>query len=187
MLKKLEKYLESEKKDKNIFDIVIYGSFVKGKTIARDLDIVVIFLEGTLRERLTKIQEIKSRLKLLHENIDIKQITLKDLFSTDFFARTGILIEGISMFRKKTFSEILGFKTYALFWYNLKDLTHTQKVRFNYILAGRNEMKGIIEDLDGQRIVSGAIKIPIEHSLEFEEILKRNNVKYERKDILEAV
>ena len=144
MLKKLEKYLESEKKDKTIFDVVVYGSLVKGKTTSRDIDIAVIFVEGNLRERLDKIQDIKSKLKLLHEKIDIKQITLKDLFSTDFFARTGILLEGVSIFRKKTFSEILGFKAHTLFWYGIKDLTHTQKVRFKYILAGRNGMKGII-------------------------------------------
>ncbi len=38
MLKNLKRFLESEKKDKTIFDIVIYGSAVKGKENARDID-----------------------------------------------------------------------------------------------------------------------------------------------------
>ena len=92
MLKKLKKHLESEK-DKAIFDIVVYGSAVKGKEDARDIDILVIFLEGSLKERLDKLQEIKSRLKdvKIETPLDIKQILLKDLFSSSFLARTGIL------------------------------------------------------------------------------------------------
>ncbi len=184
MLKKLKKYLESAKKDKTIFDIIIYGSAVKGKTEARDVDVMAIFLEGSLKTRLDKIQDIKLRLKKTIENIDIKQMLLVDLFSSSFMARTGILLGGISVFKDKKFSETLGFKSYSLFWYNLKGLTHSQKVKFNYILAGRNT-KGVIEELKGERLVSGAIKIPIKNSIIFEEILKKNNVNYSKKNILE--
>ena len=102
MLKKLKKCLESEKKDKSIFDIVVYGSAVKGKDTPRDLDIAVIFLEGNLRARLDKLQQIKSRLKPLKLELDLKQITLKELFSSNFLARTGIMLEGISIFRNKS-------------------------------------------------------------------------------------
>ena len=187
MLKELKKYLDSEKKDKSIFDIIVYGSFVKGKENAKDVDIVVIFSEGTLRERLDKIHDIKNKLKHMGKEIDIKQITLNKLFETDFFARTGILKEGISVFKDTQFSETLGFKSYSLFWYNLNGLTHTQKVRFNYILSGRKDMKGMIKELKGERLVSGAVKIPILKSLEFEEILKANSVNYKKKDILEEI
>ena len=65
MLKKLKEYLKSEKKDKAVFDIIIYGSAVKGKEKARDVDILVIFLDGSLRERLDKLQKIKSDIKNL--------------------------------------------------------------------------------------------------------------------------
>jgi len=185
MLNTLRKYLESEKQDKAIFDIIIYGSAVKGKEFARDIDILVIFLEGTLRQRLDKIQDIKMRLKKsIKEDIDIKQIILKDLFSPSFFARTGVLLEGISVFSNKSFSETLGFRSFTLFCYKLKDLTHTQKVKFNYILAGRGT-KGIISELEGERLVNGAIKIPIRNSIIFEDILKTNNITYRKKNILE--
>jgi predicted nucleotidyltransferase len=188
MLKLLKKCLDSEKKDKTIFDIVVYGSSVKGKTSARDIDIAVIFLGGTLRERLDKIQDIKAKLKSsLDKEIDIKQILLQDLFSSDFLARTGILLEGESIFRDKKFCETLGFKAFSLFWYDLAGLTHTQKVKFNYILAGRRGLKGIIKELEGERLVNGAVKIPIPHSIEFEEVLKANNIHYKKKDILEAI
>lgn len=185
MLNQLRKKLESERKNKKIFDIVIYGSAVKGKSKPEDIDIVVIFLEGSLRERLDKIQEIKRELRNLYKNIDIKQIKLIDLFSSEFFAKTGILLEGYSLLRNKKFSEILGFKAWSLFWYSLEGLNHAQKVKFNYILAGRNS-EGVIKKLNGSRLVSGAIKIPIENSVEFEEVLNSNKIKYKKKDILEA-
>jgi len=187
MLKNLEKYLESEKKDKSIFDVVIYGSAVKGKEDTRDIDILVIFLEGNLEERLNKIQQIKFRLKnKIEPNIDIKQILLKELFSAEFLARTGAMLEGISVFKNKKFCETLGFTSFALFWYSLEGLMHSQKVKFNYILAGRGK-KGIIEDLSGKRLVNGAIIIPIENSLAFEKILNDNKVKYTKKNILQEI
>jgi len=183
MLKTLKKYLESEKKDKNIFDIILYGSYVKGKEKARDTDILVIFLEGLLRGRLIKIQKIKEKLKNKIKNIDIKQILIQDLFSSNFLARTGIFTTGVSIFKEKQFCEILGFNSFSLFWYNLKGLTHSQKVKFNYILAGRGT-KGLIKELDGERLVNGAVKIPIKNSLEFEEVLKSNKINYKKKDVL---
>ncbi len=187
MLNKLKKQLESEKKDKTIFDIIIYGSFVKGKNVPNDIDILVIFLQNDLRERLDKIQEIKNKLKNLNINIDIKQILLTELFSSEFFARTGVLVEGVSIFKNKKLSEVLGFKAYTLFWYSITNLTHTEKVKFNYILAGRNSLQGIVKDLNGERLVNGAIKIPIEKTLEFEEILNSSKVQYKKKDILEVI
>jgi predicted nucleotidyltransferase len=177
--------LESEKEER-IFDIIIYGSLAKGKEEARDVDILAIFLEGTLRERLDRIQEIKQKIKkITDKEIDIKQIMLRELFSAEFLARTAILTEGISAFNNKKFCETLGLKSYTLFWYDLKGLSHTQKVKFNYILSGRNTLQGIIKEFSGERIASGAIKIPTQHTLEFEEILKNNKVNYKKKEILE--
>ena len=62
ILKELKKCLKSEKKE-NIFDIVIFGSLVKGSLEPRDIDVMVIFLDGSLKERLDAVQEIKNRLK----------------------------------------------------------------------------------------------------------------------------
>ena len=183
-LEKLKKCLNAEKRE-HIFDIVIFGSLVKGKLSPKDIDIMVIFLDGSLKERLDRIQQIKDNIKnKVAANIDIKQMLLKDIFSTEFLARTGIMLEGLSVFRDKKFCQILGFDSYTIFWYNLAGLNHTQKVKFNYILSGRNQ-KGIIKILKGERLVSGAVKIPMEYSNEFEEILKNNKINYNKKNILE--
>ncbi len=185
MLKDLKKCLTSELKNKNLFDIVVYGSSVKGKSIPRDLDILIIFSSGSLKERLDKLQKIKFKLKKISDKIDAKQILLKELFTSNFLARTGIIIEGISLSKEKRFSETMGFKAFSLFNYSLKKLTHTQKIKFNYVLSGRNQ-EGIIKRLNGSRLVNGAAKIPIENSIEFEEVLRMHDIDYKKIDILEA-
>ena len=186
ILEKLKKCLNAEKKE-NIFDIVIFGSLVKGKLSPKDTDIMVIFSDGSLKERLDRIQQMKGSIKnKIASNIDIKQMLLKDLFSAGFLARTGIMLEGLSVFRDKKFCQALGFDSYTIFWYNLAGLNHTQKVKFNYILSGRNQ-KGIVKSLKGERLASGAVKIPIEYSDEFEEILKNNKINYNKKNILEEI
>lgn len=187
ILNKLKRFLISEKKNKNIHDIIIYGSLARGKDTARYIDILVIFLEGSLKERLDYIQSTKNRLKKgVDSTIDIKQILVQELFSEAFFARAGVLSEGISVFKNKPFSETLGFKSGVLFWYSLDSLSHAEKVRFNYILAGRNS-SGIIKEFNGERISSGAVKIPINKSEDFESILKSNKVSYKKKNILEEI
>jgi predicted nucleotidyltransferase len=186
ILKNLIDYLKNELNE-NIFDIVIYGSSVKGKKNPNDLDILFIFLNNSLKERLEKIQIIKLDLiKKYNFNLDIKQILLKDLFSPSFLARTGIFLEGISIKNNNSFANTLGFNSYSLFTYDLSNLKHSEKVRFNYILAGRNKT-GMIEELSGNRLVNGAIKIPIENSIIFEEILKTNKLNYTKKNILEEI
>jgi len=120
ILEKLKKYLRDEIKE-NIFDIVVFGSLVKGKPSPRDIDLLVIFLQGALRERLDLIQEIRNKLKSKFDlNIDIKPALLKDLFSSEFLARTGILLEGYSISQNRKFCQTLGFNSYTIFWYDLK-------------------------------------------------------------------
>ena len=186
MLEHLKKLLESEKKDKTIFDIVIYESAPRIDSKPNDIDIAEIFLEGNLRDRLDKIQDIKSSIKKLDYKIDIKQMLLKELFSTEFLARTGIILEGESVFSKKKFSEKLGMRAFTLFCYNLENLNHTQKVKFNYILSGRNS-EGMLKRTDAIRISSGVVKIPIARKNTFAMILKENKVPYSEKNILEEL
>lgn len=182
MLKELRKCMKNENIDKNIFDIVLYGSTVKGKTTPDDIDIVVIFKEGTLKDRLTKIQFIKKKIRL-DKKIDIKSILLEELFQEKFFARSGIFLEGMSLIDGKPFSDKIGYLGFIIFIYSLQDKSHTEKVKFNYILSGRNSM-GIVKKLEGKRLASGVIQIPIKNSLEFEEVLTKHKINYFRKNVL---
>ncbi|MBI1971075.1 nucleotidyltransferase domain-containing protein, partial [Candidatus Woesearchaeota archaeon] len=75
MLEQLQNAVKNEKKDKAIFDIVLYGSVTKGKSNVNDVDIAVIFREGSLKERLTKVQQIKKKI-VIKEKLDVKAISL---------------------------------------------------------------------------------------------------------------
>jgi len=185
MLNKLRKCLKSEIKDNNIFDIVIYGSAVKGKDIPRDIDIAVIFRTGSLRERLQRAQEIKRKIKS-EQKIDIKGILLEELFKSDFFARTGIFLEGISIFDGKKFANKIGLDASVIYIYNMKDKTHTEKVKFNYILSGRNT-KGLLALLKGKHLAPGVVEMPVSASLEFESILERHKIKFSKTAILKQI
>tara|TARA_Y100000310_G_C20631908_1_gene789111 strand:- start:1040 stop:1597 length:558 start_codon:yes stop_codon:yes gene_type:complete len=182
MLKKLKKWLSDDKKDTSIFDIVVYGSMVKNKQSPSDVDIAVIFKEGSLKQRLNKIQLLKKKITF-EGKVDIKGILWEDLFKEEFFARSGIFLEGISIFDLKPFAQKIDCKGASLFIYNLKNKTHTEKVKFNYILAGRNT-KGIISLLEGNHLAPGVIQIPMRNSLEFEEILHKQKVTFEKKNVL---
>lgn len=185
MLNKLRTCLSKEKKDLKIFDIVVYGSAVKGSANYSDIDIVVIFKEGSLKERLSKIQIIKRNIKT-DKKIDIKSILIDELFSKEFFAKSSIFLEGISMFENVPFSKRIDFESVALFTYHLKNKTRSEKVKFNYLLAGRNTI-GLIEHFKGTHIAPGIVEIPIKHSLEFEDILKKNKIEYRKNLVMKKL
>lgn len=169
--------------DKDILDVILYGSHPKGKSKPRDIDVMVVFLRGRLEDRLNKIQEIKEEWN--DDKLDIKQSLVTDFLSPEFFARTGILLEGVSLLDNKRISAKLGFKGYSVFSYDLKNLDHNDKIRFGYVLAGRNS-RGILKKLNAVKLGKGAVKIPIENSLEFEEVLNMHNIRYKKSDVLEA-
>jgi len=190
MPKNYLKYLESncknfKKENKEIFDIVIYGSSMKGKTNSSDVDLMLVFKDRPLSKRLELSQNLKSILKNEINNIDIKTMNLQDFFDEAFFARQGILIEGLSLITNKKLTELIGFKGFSIFTYNLKKLDHNKKTLFTYALSGRSS-EGVLKSLSGIRLGRGAVKIPIGDSIEFESFLKSWNTDYKRKDILES-
>jgi len=117
------------------------------------------------------------------EKIDIKTINLLELFEKEFLARQGIFIEGYSLLHNVVFSERLGFESYALFTYNLKNLSHNEKTKFTYALIGRNS-EGMIKELNAKPLGKGAIIVPIKNSLVFEDFLQKWKINYKKKDIL---
>lgn len=189
MQKEFLNYLISESKkfvkSHKIFDIVLYGSSIKGKPNANDIDILIIFENETLKKRAETSQELKESLKKQFK-IDIKTINLKELFEEEFLARQGILTTGYSLLHNEEFARRMGFKGFSIFTYNLKNMNHREKTRFTYALIGRRNQKGIIKQINAIPLGKGAVKVPIKESLFFEEFLSEWKVNYTKKDILEA-
>lgn len=178
------KYLISKSKDftkiHDIFDIILYGSSIKGKLDARDTDVLIIFKDKALNERSEISQEFKKILNPKIKNMDIKTINIHELFDSNFLARQGILAEGYSLMHDKPFAEILGFKGYSLFTYSLKNLNNTKKTRFTYALIGRDK-QGVISKTSSKHLGKGVVMVPAEKSIIFEDFLKKWEIDYNKK------
>ena len=171
---------EFKKHHQEIFDVAVYGSAVRDKTDLRDVDFVVIFLQPeTLEKKLTLSQELKSKLKNKFEfEIDVKGVDIKDLLDSSFLARKAIIAESFLINKKKFLHEILGFKSYFIFSYSLKNLKQSKKVMFQYALQGRRGEKGLFEITDSIPLGRGVIKVPLQHAEEIKEFLEKNKVEY---------
>ena len=190
MSKNYLNYLESnckrfQKQNKEVFDIIIYGSIVKGKLDFNDIDLMIIFNTIPLKKRLEIAQNLKFHLKDEIQHIDIKTMNFEDFFDETFMARQGILIEGVSLIKNKSLAELMGFNGFSIFTYNLKNLDHNKKTQFTYALGGRNS-EGVLKSLKGASLGRGAVQIPIEHSNEFESFLQKWSINYKMKNILES-
>ena len=179
--------LESKKfaKSNNIFDIILYGSKVKGKLGEGDIDILLIFNNEKLKKRTETSQNFKEKMKK-GDKLDIKTINLNEMFEKDFLARQGVLIEGYSLLYNVEFSKRIGFIGYSLFTYNLKKLDHNAKTKFTYALIGRRKEQGVLKKINAIPLGRGAVKVPIKNSLIFEEFLQKWDLNYTKKEILEA-
>ena len=187
MQENYSKYLISQSKKfakKNkIFDIVLYGSTTKGKSNIRDIDILIIFTNEPLKIRTNLAQELKEILRQKLTSLDIKTINLNELFQNEFLARQSILIEAISLIDKKPIAEKIGFKGYSIFNYKLTNLNHNEKTKFTYALIGRNT-EGILKKLKAEKLGKGALLIPIENSITFEEFLTKWKINFKNQNIL---
>lgn len=175
----------SLKQDKaEIFDVVAYGSIVKGKIKPNDIDIMAIFLHGSLKDRLEMIQKIKLGLeKSFDLPIDIKSMLISDFFKPEFLARQGVILEGVSMIDGKQAANKFGFKAFKLFTYDLANLNNTKKTQYIYAVNGRYS-EGILKKLEGKSLGKGVIIVPVKNSLEFEEFLEKWDVNFKSENIL---
>lgn len=183
-LKFLESKSKSFEKDRGISDIVVYGSNARGKVEARDIDILIIFKEKPLEERVEITQKFKEKIGKEIGKLDIKTINLSELFETSFLARQAILTEGYSLINRIPFSEKIGFLSYSLFTYKLKNLSHNNKTKFTYSLIGRGKNQGILKKLNAKPLGKAVILLPIQNSSFFEDFLKKWKIDYNKKNIL---
>ncbi len=180
--------LESKKfqKNKEIFDIILYGSYIKGKRKPNDIDILIIFKETPLKTQLEKVQEFKNKIisKINEDKLDIKSINLKDLFDKTILSRQGVLTEGFSLIDNHPFSKKLGFTGKSLISYNLSNLSNSNKTKFLFSLSGRRNEKGLIEKFNMKKLGKSVLLCPIEKTELIREFLEKWEVKFEIKNIL---
>ena len=182
-LQALKSIKEFKDKHKEVFDIAIYGSVVRGKIDFNDIDFAIIFSSKMKEdEKLSLSQELKSILKKsLNFELDIKGVDIFDLLDNSFLARKAIIAEGFLIIKNEFLHSLFGFDNYSIFSYSLKNLNNSRKVMFQYALRGRRGEEGLIALNNATLLGKGVLKVPLEHTQEFEEFFENNKIDYKIK------
>ncbi|MEA3515420.1 MAG: nucleotidyltransferase domain-containing protein [Nanoarchaeota archaeon] len=171
-------------KNREIFDILVYGSIVRGKQRVNDIDIAVILRKKIpLDNKLKMAASLRNKLRFLNIELDVKVIDFADLQDIAFVARESIISEGYSILNKSFLHKLFGFNAYVIFYYKLDNLSPSKKKMFYYVLKGRRGEKGILEE-KGTQVGNCILKIKLQHSEEFKEILEYHNIEYSTEKIL---
>lgn len=145
--------------NKDVIDIVQFGSSLIENKNPRDMDIAVIFKKIPLKEQLEERQKIKNQIQKHTElPVHIESFDFYSLFELGNFARQGILFYGKSIIDKNYFSEKFGIVPKLMISYVLKDLKKKDKVRFNYLLNGKKGNYGLLRKYGGKIINPGLIE-----------------------------
>jgi len=158
---KLKKYLN----DKEIIDIILFGSVIKGKSIPNDIDIAII---------------TDKDYKINIPNFHISLIKLKEFFKNPPSLVHTLFREGYSLKNKRFFSENYKFSNKALFKYELSNLEASKKVKIVYILRGKNKDKGLVKENNGEWIANQVFIVPIGNESFFEKFFLKSEVKFRK-------
>mgnify|MGYP000480483701 CR=1 FL=1 len=165
MLKDLGEKLDLLNKllnDSGVIDVVLFGSYVKGKSIPKDIDVLVIFHDAVPSEKLIDVE-----VKLSDEGLDAVCIHYSHLLKEQHLF-SSILLEGISLRSGNRFFESAGMISLVFFIYK-HELSSTDRVRFYRAIKS-------LETTDF--IGKGIIISEVSESAAVEEIFKRFRIKY---------
>ena len=172
--KLMSKIKEIIKEEKDILDLIIFGSSLKGKDKPEDFDVLIIYKN---KFNLDLNYEIKKEFEKTGVKADITAKQYSDLFKPDFVAREAFLSEGYSLIQKKFIADGLGFKPMVLFRYELGNFNKSQRMRFYYSLYGRTT-EGIIKKLKLYKFSERVILSPVDKSEKVKEYLNSWNIQF---------
>jgi len=161
-------------KKNKVPDVIIFGSYVRYKDNPRDIDLCILIKNEQEKDSLELIELLKNK---LDERFQINIITEHELINGNTLSKT-LFSEGISIKKNRKFAENIGFKPKSLFKYSLKKFSPSKRVRFHYLLKGRNS-EGILKEVNGSLIGNGVLIIDTEKEDLFKKILKDWNVEFE--------
>ena len=169
-----------KKYEKEILDVILFGSAVKGKYKPKDLDIIIVYSK---KENLDANYELK---KMLEKDFNphIISKTYSNLLSTDFSARSSLLNEGYSLIKHEYLSKSFGYESKILFKYNLKNLNKSERMRFYYSLYGRGSLKGILAENKAEKFSETIILCAPEKDYKIEDFFNAWKIEYTKLPLL---
>ncbi len=162
---KLKKYL----KQKEILDIIVFGSAVKGKAVPNDVDIAII-----------SDKDLKINIKKFHISI----LSYKDFFIKSPRIINTLFKEGYSLRHNKFLSEVYNFSNKILFKYELSNLKPSIKVKIVNVLRGKNKQEGMVKENKGEWLANQVFIAPIESNHLFESFFINFKVKFNKFHVL---
>ena len=175
---KLINICKSFLKKKEIDDIFLFGSFVKGKELARDIDICFIFNEfndNLIKEAYSQFE--KDKLPVHITKTKFSYIT------EDPALWSSLIHEGYSIKKDSFVSNILSIKPYFLFQYELKNLDKTKKESFSHSLYGTGGRKSFLAEFKGERAGRNSILMPADSSEELRSFFETWKIVYKVKRV----
>jgi hypothetical protein len=162
---RLRRYLE----DKEILDIILFGSAYKGKAAPTDIDVAVI---------------TEKKIDISIPDFHISVLSPKDFIVNPSSLVNTLLREGYSLKNNKPFAALYSFSSRALFVYALKSLNASEKVKLVNILRGKRGMKGLVEDNSGVWLANQVFLVPVEKEYTFEKVFLNFKIKFKKQFIL---
>ena len=166
--------------NKEVIDIVQFGSSVIEGKEPKDIDIAVIFNKIPIKDQLLESQKIKRQLeKHAEKPIHITILDYYSLLDNANFAREGILHQGKSIITGDSFSkQLLSLEPRTYIHYSLNNLKKKDKIRFNYMLSGKQGLYGLLRKYKGKLLKPGLIEIPPEFEEIFISSIKKFNIEF---------
>ena len=143
--------------EKDISDIIVFGSIVRGKINPKDIDVLIIFNKTVDKNIEYKIRKI---LENYYSNISAISKTKQGVFEPSFDAKEGIFMEGISLLSGKSLRSNYGLENVGLFRYDSHVLSNNKKTMFYYALNGRNGKDGVIKESNSIKLADNVILTP---------------------------
>ena len=166
-LSEIKKELKIYLKDKRVYDVVLFGSFVKGKLTPGDIDVAVISDE--------ELDEIRG--------FHISFFKTQDFFTNIPSLVNTLFREGFSLKHNKSFSEVYGFRNKCMFVYDLTSLNSSNKVRVVNFLRGKGD-KGLVVGEGGEWVVNGVFICPVNKDYLFEQFFLNHKIKFKKSYLL---
>lgn len=168
-LSKIKNKLRHILKKKEVIDIIIFGSFVKGKAQPNDIDVAII-AEKPFDAQL--------------EGFHFSFIKVEEFFKDPPTLATTLLKEGYSLKASKPLAELLRFNSKILFTYSLSNLNNNQKVKIVNQLRGKSKQKGLVEEYKGEWLSNSVFLATLESEYLFEQFFLAQKVKFKKHYLL---
>ena len=162
--------------DKEVIELFVFGSSIKGKVLPRDIDIAIL----TYKKLSLELQKKISKITGFH----ISVLTAKEFFINPPSIAHTLIREGYGLKNKKFLAESYRFSNKILFSYSMVSFPSSMKVKIVNILRGKKGGKGIVEFNGGEWIANQVFSVPLESEKIFDEFFDKFSIKFKKSYIL---